>query len=193
VPPTVIRADTKKNKEANMTIAPEKRDGFRKIIDRLSTLTLIGLMVLALVALPHSLKVNAKSTWIGSSLAMADDDGDSDGTGDDGGSDSGSDSDSDDDGDDADDGDDGDDGDEDDGDDGDDSDDDDDADDDGEDSEHAGYDSSDSRDSSRDTDGADDGSNDGQRRLVGVDGVQGLFPVSSDDEEDLVGNWGKKD
>ena len=184
-----------------MTIAPKKRDGFRKIIDRLGTLALIGLMVLALVALPHSLKVNAKSSWIDSSLALADDDGgdkggDSGGDdGDSGGDDSdGDDSDSDgDDGDDGDDGGDGDDGDDDDGEDNDDSDDDSDdaaghdGDDDHEGSGHTGDDSS----SSGSAD--DDSPNDGQRRLVGVGGVQGLSPVSSDDEEDLVGNWGTKD
>jgi hypothetical protein len=28
--------------------------------------------------------------------------------------------------------------------------------------------------------------------LVGVGGIQGLSPVSSSDEEGLVGNWGEK-
>ena len=45
-----------------------ENDGFSKILGRLSTLALIGLVVLALVAFPHSIKVKAKSGWIGPSL-----------------------------------------------------------------------------------------------------------------------------
>jgi hypothetical protein len=62
----------------NTTIS--ENDGFTKILGRLSALALIGLMVLALVAFPHSIKVKAQSGWVGPSLAMADDgDGDGDG------------------------------------------------------------------------------------------------------------------
>ena len=48
----------------------ENRDGFGKILGRLTTLALIGLMVLALVALPHSIKIKAKSGWAGPSRKM---------------------------------------------------------------------------------------------------------------------------
>ena len=51
-----------------MKMEAKNRDGYRKILDRLGTFALIGLMVLALVALPHSLKVNTKSGWIDASL-----------------------------------------------------------------------------------------------------------------------------
>jgi hypothetical protein len=88
-----------KNKEAGLNTTISENDGLTKVLGRLSTLSLIGRMVLALVAFPYSIKVNAESGWFGPSLAMADDgDGDGDGDGDSGGNDG---DDADDDGDDS--------------------------------------------------------------------------------------------
>lgn len=64
----------------------QKTNGLSKVLGRITTIGLIGLVVLTLVAYPYSFKV--KSGWFGSSPAYADDGGgDGDGGDSGGGSD----------------------------------------------------------------------------------------------------------
>jgi len=72
----------------------QKTNGLSKVLGRITTIGLIGLVVLTLVAYPYSFKV--KSGWFGSSPAYADDGDGGDGGGDGDGGDSGGGSDGDD-------------------------------------------------------------------------------------------------
>jgi hypothetical protein len=156
-------------------------------------LALIFLLVLALVAAPYAFDVSKGKFAKTYAIAKdGDDDGGDDGGGDDdGGDDDGGGDDGDDDDNDDDDGDDDDDNDDDDDDDKDDDDDNDDDDgdekDDEEDKESRG-----SR-GKRSDDSNGDRSGDRGPRFIGVGDVEGLTPVSAEDEEDLVGNWGESE
>jgi len=193
VPSNVIRVNIiNRGKEIRMKAIKKKDKTTGQVLAGFSRLAVIVLAVFALVILPY--RMDFHKGWLKSTVLLADDgggdgggegggdgDGDGDGGGDgdgDGGDDGGDDGDSGDDGDDGDDGDSGDDGDD---------------GDHGDNGEHGDDSSGDDHGSSDDSGSSSDrGSSDHSGTdLSDVSGMQGLSPVSSEDEASLVGNWGE--